>query len=64
MSKLIGVQAVTEYLKNTPVAVSKSTVYRLVRMNRIPYSRPTPQIILFDTDKLNAWINGEEDQAQ
>jgi excisionase family DNA binding protein len=60
MSKLIGVQAATEYLKTTPLKLSKSTVYRLVRMNRIPHTRPTPQIILFDTDRIDAWIDGKE----
>ena len=50
MRKVLNVKEVKEYL-----SVSKSTIRKLVRENKIPYFRVASKI-LFDQEKINQWI--------
>lgn len=57
-----GVPAVIEYIKSQGVELSLSTVSRLIRKKEIPFKRINTQILLFDLDKIDKWLLGEEEQ--
>lgn len=56
MRKVRGVQAVSEYLDSINCPMSASTIQRLMRTKSIPFSRPSPRIVIFDLNEIDSWI--------
>lgn len=56
-----GVQALIDYLKENGIELSESTIRRLVKKQDIPFKRINTQTLLFDLNKIDKWIVGEED---
>lgn len=59
-----GVPSLVEYLESNGVELSLSTIYRLIRKQEIPFKRINTQVLLFDLNKIDRWIVGEETQCQ
>lgn len=57
-----GVSGLIEYLETVGVELSASTVSRLIRKKEIPFKRINTQILLFDLDKIDKWIVGDDNQ--
>lgn len=55
-----GVPELLIYLESIGVNLSLSTIHRLVRKKEIPFKRINTQILLFDLNKIDKWIVGEE----
>ncbi|HHY72666.1 MAG TPA: AlpA family phage regulatory protein [Bacillus bacterium] len=56
MRKVRGAKKVSSYLDSIGCPVSESTIFRLMRTNDIPFSRPAPRIVIFDLDEIDKWI--------
>ncbi|WHY75731.1 AlpA family phage regulatory protein [Neobacillus sp. WH10] len=56
MRKVRGVKRVCDYLNSIDCPISESTVFRLMKTNNIPFSRPAPRVVIFDLDEIDAWI--------
>lgn len=54
-----GVKALSKYLKEIGAPMSESTIYNLLRQNKIPHKRLSPRILIFNLDKIDKWILGE-----
>ncbi|WP_313894916.1 helix-turn-helix domain-containing protein [Psychrobacillus sp.] len=63
MRKIRGVKNLVDYLKSIDCPISESTLYRLVRKKEIPFNRPSPGVLLFDLNKIDEWLSGEENLA-
>ncbi|QPQ31013.1 MerR family transcriptional regulator [Lysinibacillus sp. JNUCC 51] len=59
MRKVRGVKALVDYLESISCPIGQSTIYSLMRTNRIPFSRPAPRVLLFDLDDIDSWLGGE-----
>lgn len=59
-----GVDGLIKYLETVGVELSTSTVSRLIRKKEIPFKRINTQILLFDLDKIDRWLLGEEKQHE
>lgn len=63
MRKIRGAKGLKDYLKSIGCPMSESTIYRLMREKKIPFSRPSRWILIFDLDKIDEWLGkpaGEE----
>ncbi|UUI01748.1 helix-turn-helix transcriptional regulator [Oceanobacillus jeddahense] len=54
--KIRGAKKLTEYLESINCPMSTSTIYRLLRTNDIPHSRPSTGVLLFDLDDIDQWL--------
>lgn len=59
MRKVRGVKALVDYLKSINCPIGQSTIYGLIRTNKIPYNRPTQGVLIFDLDDIDKWLGGE-----
>lgn len=55
-----GVPQLLTYVETVGVSLSSATIYRLIRKKEIPFKRINTQILLFDLDKIDKWLVGEE----
>lgn len=60
MRKLRGVKPLCDYLESINCPMSESTIYRLMRTKEIPFTKPSTRVILFDLDKIDEWLGGED----
>lgn len=58
MRNVRGAKALSEYLESIGVPMSESTIYKLLRENRIPHRRPSDRILIFNLDIIDEWIGG------
>lgn len=58
MRRIRGAKALSMYLKSVNCPMSESTIYSLLREQKIPHHRPSPGILLFDLDEIDAWLVG------
>ena len=58
MRKVRGYKGILEYLESNNCPMSLSTIQRLIRTNKIPYSRPAPRVLIFDLNKIDEWLGG------
>lgn len=56
-----GVKALSEYMKSIGVPISESTIFSLLRQNKIPHRRPSPRILIFDLDEIDKWLKNAND---
>lgn len=65
MRRVRGVKALVEYLISIQCPMSESTIYRLVKIRKIPFRRPSPQVFIFDLNAIDHWLSSdfEEDEA-
>ncbi|WP_202905389.1 helix-turn-helix domain-containing protein [Luteimonas abyssi] len=54
-----GVKKLCEYLESISCPISESTIYRLLREDKIPYSKPSTRVLLFNLDEIDQWIKGD-----
>lgn len=65
MRRARGAKALVEYLASIECPLSESTIYRLVKVGKIPFRRPTPQVLIFDFDAIDHWLSSDfEETAQ
>lgn len=55
-----GVPELLGYLKSIGVDISSATVHRLIRKKEIPFKRINTQVLLFDLNKIDKWLSGDE----
>jgi len=58
MRNVRGVKQLVSYLSDIGVPMSESTVYNLLRENKIPHQRPSPRVLIFNLDRIDEWIGG------
>ncbi|MGE7545028.1 hypothetical protein [Sporosarcina newyorkensis] len=63
MRKVRGVKALVEYLESIQCPMSESTIYRLVKVRKIPFRRPAPQVLIFDLDAIDHWLSSDFEEA-
>lgn len=61
MRNVRGAKALSEYLDTVGVPMSESTIFSLLRQNKIPHRRPTPRILIFNLDVIDKWLEIEEE---
>lgn len=61
MRKVRGAKALSKYLESENIPMSEATIYRLLKQNAIPFRRPSPKILIFDLDAIDAWLAEEEE---
>ncbi len=59
MRNVRGAKALAEYLESIGAPMSESTIFALLRQDRIPHQRPSNRILIFNLDVIDRWINGE-----
>jgi len=64
MRKVRGVKSLVEYLESNNCPISESTIYRLLRTKSIPFKRLSPQVLIFDLDAIDRWLDSDEGVAQ
>ncbi|AYC28691.1 hypothetical protein [Paenisporosarcina cavernae] len=57
MRKVRGVKQLISYLESIHCPMSEATLYRLVKIKAIPFSRPSPGILIFDLDCIDKWLD-------
>lgn len=63
MRKVRGAKALYDYPKKINCPISESTIYRMIKQNKIPFFRPVPWILIFDLDEIDAWFSGGRNNA-
>lgn len=58
MRNVRGVKQLVSYLSDIGVPMSESTVYNLLRENKIPHQRPSPRVLIFNLDRIDDWLGG------
>lgn len=58
MRNIRGAKALSDYLSSVGVYMSESTIFTLLRQNKIPHHRPSPRILVFNLDQIDEWIGG------
>lgn len=61
MRRVRGAKALVKYLESIGCPMSETTIYKLLRQDRIPSIRPSERILLFDLDAIDRWLSIEED---
>ena len=56
MRNVRGVKSLVDYLSEIGIPMSQSTVYNLMRQNKIPHHRPSPRVLVFNLDIIDEWI--------
>lgn len=51
-----GAKALSEYLHSIGAPISVSTIFSLLRENKIPHRRPSPRILIFNLDIIDEWL--------
>jgi len=54
-----GAKSLSEYLHSIGVPMSESTIFSLLRQNKIPHRRPSPRILIFNLNDIDDWLNHE-----
>lgn len=60
MRNVRGAQALSEYLNSVGAPMSVSTIFNLLRQDKIPHQRPSPRILIFNLDRIDEWLMGGE----
>ncbi len=60
MRMVRGAEDLSEYLESIGCPMSKSTIYTLLRENRIPHRRPSNRVLIFDLDAIDRWLSCED----
>lgn len=60
MRNVRGAQALSEYLNSVGAPMSVSTIFNLLRQDKIPHQRPSPRILIFNLDRIDEWLTGGE----
>lgn len=61
MRNVRGAKALSNYLNSIGVPMSESTIFNLLRQNKIPHRRPAPRILIFNLDVIDKWITVTEE---
>lgn len=59
MRNVRGAKALSEYLESIGAPMSESTIFTLLRQNKIPHQRPSNRILIFNLDVIDDWIKGD-----
>ncbi|MFT8710438.1 MAG: helix-turn-helix domain-containing protein [Sporolactobacillus sp.] len=63
MRKVRGAKALSQYFSDQNIPMSERTIYNLMRQQTIPFRRISGQILIFDLDDIDAWLNGDKEGA-
>lgn len=58
-----GVKNLVEYLGEEGCPMSEATIYRLIRVGKIPFRRPSPQVLIFDLNAIDDWLSPEYEEV-
>lgn len=56
MRNVRGAKALSEYLNKIGTPISVSTIFRLLREDKIPHRRPSDRILIFNLDAIDEWL--------
>ena len=56
MRNVRGAKALSEYLESIGIPMSESTIFALLRQDKIPHQRPSPRILVFNLDVIDEWL--------
>lgn len=56
MRNIRGAKALSEYLESIGAPISVSTIFALLRQNKIPHRIPSPRILIFNLDVIDKWL--------
>ena len=56
MRNVRGAKALSDYLESQGAPMSESTIFSLLRQNKIPHNRPSPRILIFNLDVIDDWL--------
>lgn len=59
MRNVRGAKALSEYMESIGAPMSESTIFTLLRQNKIPHQRPSNRILIFNLDVIDDWIKGD-----
>lgn len=59
MRMIRGAKALSEYLESIGIPMSESTIFSLLRQDKIPHQRPSPRILVFNLDRIDEWIGAD-----
>jgi len=57
MRNVRGAKALSNYLHSIGVPMSESTIFSLLRQNKIPHKKPSPRILIFNLNDIDDWLN-------
>jgi len=60
MRNVRGVNRLVSYLDEIGAPMSESTIYNLMRQNKIPHQRPSPRVLIFNLDRIDEWLKKSE----
>lgn len=60
MRNVRGAKELSKYLESIGVPMSESTIFNLLRQNKIPHRRPSPRILIFNLDVIDEWLGVTE----
>lgn len=60
MRNVRGVKNLVNYLTEIGAPMSESTIYNLMRENKIPHQRPSPRVLIFNLDRIDEWLRESE----
>lgn len=58
-----GAENLSKYLHSEGCPMSRSTIFSLLRQNKIPHIRPSERILLFDLDAIDKWLEEMEETS-
>jgi len=56
MRNVRGVKQLVSYLSDIGIPISESTIYNLLREDKIPHQRPSPRVLVFNLDVIDEWL--------
>jgi hypothetical protein len=57
--KIRGAKKLSEYLSSIDCPMSPATIFRLMRTHDIPFRKPSPRVLIFDLDEIDAWLGSD-----
>lgn len=60
MRNIRGVKRLREYLKSIDCPIGETTLYKLIREKKIPHKRISNKVLIFNLDKIDAWLEEGE----
>lgn len=61
MRNVRGAKALSTYMESIGVPMSESTIFSLLRQNKIPHRRPSSRILVFNLDVIDQWLSVSDD---
>lgn len=54
-----GAKSLSAYCTELGVPLSEATIYRLIKVNAIPFKRLSRSILVFDLNAIDRWLSAD-----